>query len=47
MNNTVALLLGIVLVLAFGADIFLNNSEYLILWGRQLVLLVNWLAFWR
>lgn len=47
MNNTIALLLGIVLVVAIGTDIHWNNSEYLIIWGRQLVLFVNWLAFWR
>jgi len=47
MNNTVALILGIVLVVAIGYDIQMNDSEYLILWGRKLVVFVNWIAFWR
>jgi hypothetical protein len=47
MNNTIAILLGIILLVAIGADIELNNSEYLILWGRELLVLLDWIAFWR
>ena len=47
MNNTVAILLGVILVGLIAFDIQTNDGEYLIFWGRQMLRLIDWLAFWR
>lgn len=47
MNNTVAIVLGLVLLGLIGFDLWANEGEYLIFWGRQLWRLIDWLAFWR
>ncbi|WP_157888266.1 hypothetical protein [Neptunicoccus sediminis] len=47
MNNTVAMTLGLCLVALVVIDIQFNDAEYLILWGRELLRLIDWIAFWR
>jgi hypothetical protein len=47
MNNSVALFIGLCLLAAVVLDWRLNDAEYIILWGRQLLRLIDWLAFWR
>lgn len=47
MNNTVAMILGLCLVALVVIDIQFNDAEYLILWGRELLRLIDWIAFWR
>ncbi len=47
MTNRLAIILGLVLVGAIGADYYLNESENLLFLGKKLFALLDWVAFWR
>ena len=47
MTNGIALGLGLVLALAIGADLALNDGQALMFTARKLLDLVDWVAFWR
>jgi hypothetical protein len=47
MTNTIALYLGIVIALAIGLDIFVNDGRALMFAARKFLDLVEWVAFWR
>lgn len=47
MTNSIALGLGIALVVAILADITLNGSDALVFLGKELFRLIEYLAFWR
>ncbi|MBF9032388.1 hypothetical protein HKCCE3408_18465 [Rhodobacterales bacterium HKCCE3408] len=47
MTNTVALWIGIVLVATLAGDFALAGGQLTLTLSRQLVLFVEWLAFWR
>ena len=47
MTNTLAIILGIILVGALTADYLLFGSEHFIFLGKKLFGLIDWMAFWR
>jgi hypothetical protein len=47
MTNQIALVLGVVLVLAIGADLAIEDGAGLIFLAQKLDALIEWLAFWR
>ncbi|WP_167646037.1 hypothetical protein [Mameliella alba] len=47
MTNRLAILLGLAVIAAIGADLQLNNGDNLLFLGRKLFVLLDWLAFWR
>ena len=47
LSNTVAFVLGLLLVGAIAADAFLFDATNLIFLAEKLVDLIEWLAFWR
>jgi hypothetical protein len=47
MTNTIALYLGIVILIGVGLDLALNDGAALVFLARKLVGLVEWVAFWR
>jgi len=47
MTNRVALYLALVLIALIGADGLLNNWTASIFLGRKLVVLIDYLEFWR
>ncbi len=47
MNNSVAFFFGLCILGLLVVDWRVNDAEYIILWGRELLRLIDWLAFWR
>jgi hypothetical protein len=47
MTNTIALYIGITIVLAMGLDLVANDGAALMFLARKFVALVDWVAFWR
>ncbi len=47
MNNTMAIIIGLCLIGLVIFDMRVNDSEYIIIWGKQLLRLIDWIAFWR
>jgi hypothetical protein len=47
MTNTIALWLGVVLVLAIGADLLANEGEVLMFLARKALEFQEWVTFWR
>ena len=47
MTNTIALYLGIFLVLVLGADLLANDGLAVMFVMHKFVDLVEWVAFWR
>lgn len=47
MNDRIALILGLVLVLIFGVDHFANQSQLAIFIGQRIMAFTNYLEFWR
>lgn len=47
MNNSVAIALACVIVGLIVLDVRANDGEYIIFWGRQMLRLIDWIAFWR
>ena len=47
MTNRIALYLAVILALAIGADILLDEGRALMFMLHKFVDLVEWVAFWR
>ena len=47
MTNTIALYIGVVILICVGLDLFVNDGAALVFVMRKLVGLVEWVAFWR
>ncbi|MBL4749342.1 MAG: hypothetical protein JKX71_01940 [Amylibacter sp.] len=47
MTNKTAIVFGICLLAAITYDVTMNDSTYLVLWGKQGLRLISWIAFWR
>jgi hypothetical protein len=47
LTDRIALVLGLVIVLAGAADLILNDGTALMFLLRKLTDMVEWLAFWR
>lgn len=47
MTNTLAIILGLLLLGAACIDIFVYGTEHLLFLGKKLADLIEWLAFWR
>lgn len=47
MTNTIALWLAVVIVAVFAADLLYFDWDLHIALGRQLLRLLDWVAFWR
>ncbi|QBF32228.1 hypothetical protein [Thalassococcus sp. S3] len=47
MTNTIALVLGVLIVGALTADVMLYGSDHIVFLGKKLFELIEWMAFWR
>ncbi len=47
MTNRIALFLGLFLIAAMIADVYLYGTEHLLFLGKKLFELIEWIAFWR
>lgn len=47
MSNTLALVLGLMILGSIAADVVLCGSEHLVFLGKKLFEFIEWLAFWR
>ncbi|MCU0829491.1 MAG: hypothetical protein MUE52_19430 [Tabrizicola sp.] len=47
MTNTVALIIGIVLLMGMATDYFANDGAALYFLTRKFLDLVEWVSFWR
>ncbi len=47
MSNTLALILGLIILGAIAGDVALYDSEHLVFMGKKFFAFVEWLAFWR
>ena len=47
MTNTIAIVLGLMIVGALGVDYLIYGSEHLIFLGKKMFDLIEWMAFWR
>ena len=47
MTNTIAVALGGTIVVFFGLDYALNDSDAAVFLGRKMLELIEWVAFWR
>ncbi|MEM7438426.1 MAG: hypothetical protein AAF393_02430 [Pseudomonadota bacterium] len=47
MNNSVAIGLACVIIGLIVVDQRAYDGQYAVFWGRQMVRLIEWLAFWR
>lgn len=47
MTNTIALVLGLILLAAGGLDLWANDAAALTFTARKFLDLVEWVAFWR
>ncbi|MGI3210794.1 hypothetical protein ACROSR_06705 [Roseovarius tibetensis] len=47
MTNRIAIILAIVLMALLGGDWLYNDSAAVIFLGRKLIVLIEYIAFWR
>lgn len=47
MTNSIAFFLGLLILLAIGADYFFFGTEHLLFLAKKLLELMEWIAFWR
>lgn len=47
MSNTLALVLGLMILGTILGDVALFGSEHLVFLGKKLFAFIEWLAFWR
>jgi len=47
MTNSIAFVLGLLLVIAGVVDVMFYGTEHLIFLGKKLFELIEWIAFWR
>jgi hypothetical protein len=47
MSNSIALGLGVILVVTISVDTYFYGSDHLLFLGKKLANLIDWMAFWR
>ena len=47
MTNRIALVLGLLIITALVADIFVFGDAHILFLGKKLFALIEWVAFWR
>lgn len=47
MTNRLAIVLGLILIIAITVDVMMYGSEHVIFLGKKLFELIEWIAFWR
>lgn len=47
MTNRLAIILGLILIALFTADVMWYGKEHMIFLGKKMLELIEWLAFWR
>ena len=47
MTNTIAVVLGVLILGALAVDVMLYGTEHLLFLSRKFADLIEWLAFWR
>ncbi len=47
MTNRLAIILGLILIIAITVDVMMYGSEHVIFLGKKLFELIEWIAFWR
>ncbi len=47
MTNRIALVLGLLILGALAADIYMFGSLHLIFLGKKMYQFIEWIAFWR
>lgn len=47
MTNRLALILGVLVLAAILADLALSDGRAVLFLARRLLVLIDWLAFWR
>lgn len=47
MTNSIAFVLGLLIVGALAVDVWMYGSEHLIFLSKKLFDLIEWMAFWR
>lgn len=47
MTNTLAVLLGAVILGGIAVDVAINDSTNLVFLGKKLLEFIEWVAFWR
>lgn len=47
MTNTIAVVLGALILSAIAVDVMLFDTEYLLFLARKFDEFIEWLAFWR
>lgn len=47
MTNTIAIVLGVLIVGALITDVMLFGTEHLLFLGKKFFELIEWIAFWR
>lgn len=47
MTNSLAVILGVLILTALALDYSVFGSDHLIFLGKKLFVLLDWLAFWR
>lgn len=46
-TNTIAIVLGLLLIGGITADVMYYGNEHMIFLGKKMFELIEWLAFWR
>ncbi len=47
MTNQIAVILGLVIIVALGLDLLIFGSEHIVFLGKKLFAAIDWIAFWR
>lgn len=47
MNNTLAIILGVLIIAGVASDVVLTGGETLLFLAKKFMNLMDWLAFWR
>ncbi len=47
MTNRIALVLGLLILIALAVDIALVGTEHLVFLAKKFLELIEWVAFWR
>jgi len=47
MTHKIALVLGLIIVVAIVTDVMLTGTGHMVFLGKRLFELIDWIAFWR
>ena len=47
MTNPIAVILGLLLIIALVVDVAFYGTEHLVFLGKKMLELIEWMAFWR